>query len=102
LISGDSDGMLRWWDVKTGECLIVRAAGGAIRSLKASRDGRWLASCGDDGETVTIWDLGSGEHLRTLRQNRPYERLDITGIRGLNEAQKASLRALGAIEDVAP
>ena len=45
-----------------------------------------------------IWDLESGEHLRTLRRDRPYERLTITGIRGLTEAQKASLRALGAIE----
>jgi hypothetical protein len=46
-----------------------------------------------------IWDLRSGKHLRTLRHERPYERMDITGIRGLNEAQKTSLRALGAIED---
>jgi hypothetical protein len=46
-----------------------------------------------------IWDLWSGEHLRTLRRDRPYERLNITGIRGLTEAQKASLLALGAIEE---
>ena len=45
-----------------------------------------------------IWDLESGEHLRTLRRDRPYERLNITGIKGLTQAQKASLRALGAIE----
>ena len=56
-----------------------------------------LASCGEDG-AITIWDLHSGEHLRTLRRDRPYERLDITGIRGLTEAQKATLRALGAME----
>jgi WD40 repeat protein len=56
-----------------------------------------LASCGEDG-AITIWDLHSGEHLRTLRRDRPYERLDITGIRGLTEALKATLRALGAME----
>ena len=33
-----------------------------------------------------------------LRRDRPYERLDITEIRGLNEAQKATLRLLGAID----
>jgi hypothetical protein len=33
-----------------------------------------------------------------LRRDRPYERLNITGIRGLTEAQKATLRALGAME----
>ena len=45
-----------------------------------------------------VWELESGEHLRTLRRDRPYERLDISGVKGLTEAQKASLRALGAIE----
>jgi hypothetical protein len=39
--------------------------------------------------------------LRILRRDRPYERLEITGIRGLTQAQKATLRALGAIEDAA-
>jgi hypothetical protein len=46
-----------------------------------------------------LWDLSSDEHLQTLRHDRPYERLDITGIRGLTEAKKATLRALGAIEN---
>ena len=47
---------------------------------------------------IMLWDLESGEHLRTLRRDRPYERLNITGIRGLSNAQKASLRTLGAFE----
>jgi hypothetical protein len=38
--------------------------------------------------------------LRTLRRDRPYERLDISGVKVLTQAQKASLRALGAIEIV--
>ena len=59
-----------------------------------------LASCGDDG-AIHIWELESGEHLRTLRRDRPYERLNITGIQGLTQAEIATLRALGAIEDAA-
>ena len=39
------------------------------------------------------------EALHTLRRDRLYERLTITGTRGLTEAQKASLRALGAFEE---
>jgi DNA-binding NarL/FixJ family response regulator len=46
-----------------------------------------------------LWDLPSGEHLQTLRRDRPYERLNISGVKGLTEAQRASLRALGAIEE---
>jgi WD40 repeat protein len=101
LLSGDSDGMLRWWDVHSGECVRVRQAHqGTIQALKVSPDGSRLASCGDDG-TIRIWDLYSGESLRTLRRDRPYERLDITGIRGLTEAQKATLQVLGAVEEEA-
>ena len=101
LVSGDSDGMLRWWDLRHGECVRVRKAHqGAVQSLKSSLDGQWLASCGDDG-AINVWELESGAHLRTLRRDRPYERLNITGIRGLTEAQKATLRALGAVEEKA-
>jgi len=98
LVSGGSDGMLRWWDVQSGECVRVRKAHqGTIRSLRRSPDGSRLASCGDDG-AIALWDLESGEQLGTLRRDRPYERLTIDGIRGLTEAQKATLLALGAIE----
>jgi WD40 repeat protein/transcriptional regulator with XRE-family HTH domain len=98
LVSGGSDGMLRWWDLQRGECVRVRPAHqGTVQSLTLSPDGRSLASCGDDG-AINVWELESAEHLRTLRRDRPYERLDITGIRGVTEAQKASLRALGAVE----
>ena len=101
VISGGSDGMVRWWEVESGKCVQVQEAHqGAVQALKLSPDGGRLASCGEDG-AITIWDLERGEHLRTLRRDRPYERLDITGIRGLTEAQKATLRALGAIEDAA-
>ncbi len=90
--------MLRWWEVHSGACVQVQEAHqGTVQSLKVSPEGSKLASCGDDG-AITLWDLERGEHLRTLRRDRPYERLDITGIRGLTEAQKATLRALGAME----
>jgi WD40 repeat protein len=98
LVSGGSDGRLRWWEVQRGECVRVREGHqGTVRALKVSPDGSTLASCGDDG-AIRLWDLENGEPLQTLR-DRLYERLNITGIRGLTEAQKASLRALGAFEE---
>ncbi len=99
LISGGSDGMLRWWEVQSGACVRVQEAHqGIVQALKVSPEGSLLASCGDDG-AIMLWDLQSGKPLQTLRRDRPYERLNITGIRGLTEAQKASLRALGAFEE---
>jgi WD40 repeat protein len=98
LISGGSDGMLRWWDIERGKCVQTHHAHqGTVQSLKRSPDGRSLASCGDDG-AISIWELASGKRLRTLRRDRPYERLDISGVKGLTQAQRASLSALGAIE----
>jgi WD40 repeat protein len=99
LVSGGDDGTLRWWEVQRGECVRVREAHqGTVQALKVSPDGSMLASCGDDG-AIRLWDLESGEPLHTLRRDRLYERLTITGIRGLTEAQQASLRALGAFEE---
>ena len=101
LVSGGSDGRLRWWEVQSGQCVRVQEAHqGTVWALKVSPDGRRLASCGEDG-TIRLWDLERGKHVRTLRSDRPYERLNITGIQGLTQAEIASLRALGAIEDAA-
>ncbi len=101
LISGGSDGMLRWWQMPSLECVRVQEAHqGMVHSLKMSPDGSLLASCGEDG-AIQVWDLAYGQHLRTLRRDRPYERLNITGIQGLTQAEIATLRALGAVEDEA-
>jgi ATP/maltotriose-dependent transcriptional regulator MalT len=54
-----------------------------------------LASGGQD-ETIRLWDTGTGRCLSILRGERPYERLNISGVTGLTEAEKASMRALGA------
>ena len=99
LVSGDSDGNLRWWEVQSGKCLAMRKAHqGAVHALKISPDGRLLSSCSEDG-AIKVWNLQSTELVRTLQRDRPYERLNITGTQGLTPAQKATLFALGAFEE---
>jgi WD40 repeat protein/transcriptional regulator with XRE-family HTH domain len=100
VMSGGSDGRLRWWQVDSGACARVQEAHqGTVHALKVSPDGTKLVSCGNDG-AIVLWDVQSGERLQTLRRDRPYERLNITGIRGVTEVQKASLRAMGAVEEM--
>jgi len=102
LVSGDSDGTIRWWDLQSEGCMMQREGHhGAVQSLRISSNKQTLASCGEDG-TIKVWDVHSAELLRTLRRDRPYERLNITGTRGLTEAQRATLQALGAIEEIIP
>jgi WD40 repeat protein len=99
LVSGGSDGMLRWWDVKSETCLRVRQShAGTIWSLKRSPDGRWLASGGDDG-AIRIWNLHNADLMQTLRRDRPYERVNITGLMGVTLAQKTTFRMLGAYDE---
>jgi WD40 repeat protein len=69
-----------------------------VRALKISPDGKRVASCGQDG-VIMLWDLQRAQLLQTLQRDRPYERLNITETKGLTPAQKASLQALGAVEE---
>ncbi|KAM3094821.1 NB-ARC domain-containing protein [Phormidesmis sp. 146-35] len=59
-----------------------------------------LIASGSEDETIRLWDATSGECVRVLRNLRPYEAMNICGVTGLTEAQKATLRTLGATEQV--
>lgn len=99
LASGSFDTTVRLWDVHTGQCRnILHGHTSWIRSVAFSPDGGTLAS-GSEDETINLWDVKKGERLKTLRSNRLYEGMKITGVTGLTEAQKDTLKALGAVED---
>ncbi len=67
-------------------------------SVSFSTDGKNIVS-GSHDETIKIWDIKTGKCLKTLKSDRPYERMNITGVKGLTEAEKSTLKALGAVEN---
>jgi WD40 repeat protein/transcriptional regulator with XRE-family HTH domain len=98
IASGSLDGAARLWDADTGTCRhVLTGHTGLLRDVALSASGHLLATGGEDG-MVRLWDTASGALLRELRPDRPYERMDITGLSGVTEAQRAALRALGAVE----
>jgi WD40 repeat protein len=98
LASGSEDHQVKLWDVKTGKCLnTLQGHRQIVWTVTFSHTGRNLASCSEDG-TIRIWDSKTGECLQVLRVDRPYEGMNITGTIGLTAAQRATLKALGAVE----
>ena len=94
--SGGADGTVRLWEVGSVRPVVtLQGHTGGVLGVALSGDGQLLASGSFDG-TVRLWEAQSGSCLRTLRPERRYERMDITGLRGVTGAQRAALLALGA------
>jgi WD40 repeat protein len=100
LATGSTDWTIKLWDVATGECVqTLEEHTNQVISITFSPDGQTLVSCSED-ETIRLWDVQTGKCLKILRGDRPYEGMNIMGVTGITEAQKATLKALGAVDQV--
>ncbi|MHC0064925.1 WD40 domain-containing protein [Nostoc sp. UIC 10890] len=98
LASGSGDQMVKLWDLHTSSCVkTLLAHTKLVWSVAFSPDGQTLVSSSED-ETIKLWDVNTGICLKTLRSYRPYEAMNITKVTGLTEAQKITLKDLGAVE----
>src|SRR6266487_2416794 len=97
--SGSHDRSIRIWESATGRCLqVLHGHTDCVWTVAFSEGSDLIASGSDDG-TIKLWDVHTGLCLKTLRGDRPYEGMNITGARGLTDAQRVALLTLGAIEE---
>ncbi len=95
LISGGFDCTLRIWDVRGGFCRkVIKEHLGLISSLLWFKE--IIISASFD-ESIKLWDARGNSHT-SLVAHRPYEGMEISGVTGLSDAEKATLKALGAVE----
>ena len=114
LVSSGFDHTIKLWDVSTGQCLrtLEEHTSGVLCVLfeplrcfepETLQQGDrvtqslFIISSSLDG-TIKFWQPETGMCVKTLRAPRPYEEMNITRLSGLTEAQQATLKALGAIE----
>lgn len=96
-LASGGDKTVQIWDIETGKCLqILSGHTNWIYCLAWSPDGILASGSGD--RSVKLWDVKTGKCLKTLVGDRPYEKMNISKIRGLTTAQKSALKALGAFE----
>ena len=92
--------------MSSGRCLAeLHEHNLAVLSLAFHPTQQLLASAGSD-EAIRLWDISSAALqtgqiacLHTVQAPGPYAGMKISGVIGISEAQKASLRALGAVEE---
>jgi WD40 repeat protein len=106
LASSSDDKTVILWDIDLLNKSLKRKSvleghDNGVRSATFSPDGKKIATGGIDN-TIRHWDLADVDTKAKIDEEKlwraysPYEDLDITGTRGLNESEKLNLKMLGA------
>ncbi|MFQ4140198.1 NB-ARC domain-containing protein [Nodosilinea sp. PGN35] len=96
IATASSDLTVRIWNVSTGECEQVIQGSNHGMAVVWHPHSDLLALAFLE-QPIQLWDGQTQEIVKTLRCDRPYEGMNIAGVMGISEAQKAGLKVLGAI-----
>lgn len=103
LVSGSREGVLRRWNVISGQQLAQLGHGSAISAVAVRPDGQRYVSAGENG-TVRLWNAGNGQVLAELRGDVRLKTLVAERMRELATANArfnvAKQRAEAAEKDV--
>jgi WD40 repeat protein len=99
LISTSYDRTIKVWDLAQHTCIAtLQGHNNIVCAMVPTPDQATHIFTSSFDETIKYWDLTAGTCLNTFRVPRPYEAMNITNISGITDAQKAILKALGAVE----
>jgi WD40 repeat protein len=96
LYSGGADKLINVWDLEAGRCTATWTGHQSwVWSLQYDPASSLLLSAGQD-ETIRYWSTKTGACLKIQQCDRPYEGMRFDGVFGLTDAQRSTLKALGA------
>jgi WD40 repeat protein len=101
IASAASDSTVRIWSVQTGTCEQVIQGDNHGMALDWHPTKNWLAIAFLE-QPIQLLDIQTRATLHHFQSHLPYEGMNITGIKGISEGQKVSLKALGAIDNRSP
>jgi WD40 repeat protein/thymidylate kinase len=99
LATASFDHSIRLWDLQSQTQIhTLLGHSNQVLAVAFSADGAWLASASED-ESIRLWHGKTGEPLAVLPIPGPYVGMRIDGVTGISAAQKAALKALGAVDE---
>jgi WD40 repeat protein len=101
VVTGSKEPQVCFWPINEADITPkpIQFSGHTSRvwTVALSPDERLLASSDEEGTTI-LADIQSKTVLYKISLDRPYERMNIKGARGLNLAEREALNVLGAID----
>ena len=109
IASAGHDHIITLWEIKKSEkedkyeleqIKQLKGHKRAVESVVFTPDGQRLISCGQD-QTIKFWEVEGNVNIsiHTIELGKPYQGMNISGVKNLDDAQISALEELGASRD---